>query len=98
MGERKKFNDLADAIEYAKEMGFTDINQKKSDHEILDITKSCDIIDVYNFEQGTNPGDEATLYLIRCEDGNPYFIALSFGMYQDPDKADWVDILERKRS
>lgn len=96
MNNRQPYSDMADAIESLKEVGFTDLTEKRGPR-ILDIVNSSTIEDVHTFQEGTDPGYESTLYQLHDGENNKYFIALSFGMYLDPEKSDWVDILERKR-
>lgn len=96
MSKNYHFSDLADAVETLKEDGFTDLTEKE-DAQIVDIVNSATVEEVHTFQEGTDPGYESTLHQLHDQDDNTYFIVLSFGMYQDHDKADWVDILERKR-
>lgn len=96
MSKDYHFSDLADAVETLREDGFNDLSEK-SDAELLDIANNSSVEMVHSFQQGTDPGYESTLYQLNGQDGNLYFIVVSFGMYQDRDNSDWLDILERKR-
>jgi hypothetical protein len=95
------YNDLADAVEGLKEQGYLnlsddetfgkDIRKGKVPPEIRDTT----IVETYRFDEGTDPGDESTLYVLERPDGSKGFLVLSFGMYRDPKKSALIDELHK---
>lgn len=94
------YTDLADAVEDLKEKGieslkFDDemkkkIRSKQIDEQIREIK----ILETHRFDTNrTNPEDESTLYLLEFPDKSRKYLILSFGIYEDPDKSDFIDEL-----
>ena len=54
----------------------------------------CWIVDSQSVDGGTDPGDDATLYLIETHSGERGFIIVSDSFHADPAKAAFVDKLE----
>ena len=49
-------------------------------------------------DNGTDPGDDATLYLIEANDGTRGMLIVPDSFHTDADKADLIDHLRRKHS
>lgn len=49
-------------------------------------------------DQGTDPGDDATLFMIEAKDGTKGVMILADAFHADPQKAEIIDILRRKRA
>lgn len=48
-------------------------------------------------DEGTDPGDDATLYLIEVANGRKGYLMVSDSFHADPRKAAFIDRLLRKR-
>ncbi|HZD52528.1 MAG TPA: hypothetical protein VE175_05735 [Woeseiaceae bacterium] len=46
-------------------------------------------------DMGTDPGDDATLYLIETDSGAKGYVVISDAFHADPRKAAFIDSLER---
>ena len=53
------------------------------------------IVHSHSVDAGTDPGDDATLYMIEARDGSKGTLIVPAAFYADPDKADLVDALRR---
>lgn len=53
------------------------------------------ITDIVRFDAGTDPGDEATVYLMTATSGTKGFLILADAFHADPDKRAFLDRLSR---
>ncbi|SMO96979.1 hypothetical protein [Gracilimonas mengyeensis] len=93
------YKDLADATESLEDKGYTHtfelgdncITCKKLSKEY----KPDDLVikETHSFDQGTDPGSEATVYAIEADDDVRGTLIISYGMYVDQDKASVIDRL-----
>lgn len=51
------------------------------------------IVDSRSVDTGTDPGDDATVYLIQTESGLKGYLILASPFYADPEKAAFIDRL-----
>ncbi len=58
-----------------------------------DITNELHIVDYVAFDNGTDPGDEVTMYLIESRSGPQGYLILSDSFHTDPRKAAFIDAL-----
>lgn len=49
-------------------------------------------------DMGTDPGDDATLYLIEADSGTKGYVVVSDAFHADPRKAAFIDALRREHS
>lgn len=49
-------------------------------------------------DMGTDPGDDATFYLIETDDGGKGYVIVSDAFHADPRKASFIDSLSRRSS
>jgi len=95
------YRDLAEAVEDLKENGYSNLFEDKKLRKIIDSDQMPDFIGklkiqgVYHFDEGTDPGDECTLYVLKLPDQRNGYIILSYGIYKDPEKADLIDELKK---
>jgi len=95
------YNDLAEAVEDLKEKGIRDLSTEEKigkdiqSGKVPPQLKNMKIIETFRFEEGTDPGSESTLYLLELPDKSKGFIILSFGMYKDPEKAAFIEELNK---
>ncbi|MEX1063543.1 MAG: hypothetical protein WEC12_08060 [Balneolaceae bacterium] len=95
------YTDLAHAVEDLKEQGFRNLLKDKKtgedmqSGELPDDLEGTTILQTFRFDKGTDPGDEATVYVLELPDKSRGFLVLSFGVYQDPDKARLIDQLKK---
>jgi len=54
------------------------------------------IVDSVTVDQGTDPGDDATVYLVETGSGTRGYLIVSDSFHADPDTARFVDALERR--
>tara|TARA_E500000318_G_scaffold49058_1_gene46138 strand:+ start:182 stop:475 length:294 start_codon:yes stop_codon:yes gene_type:complete len=95
---------LSDLQEMAKTRGFSHIfsasgsfvmcDGKQAKYHADDLT----IIDSRSVDSGTDPGDDATLYMIEAKDGTRGMLIVPDSFHTDRNKADLVDHLRRKHS
>ena len=57
-----------------------------------------ELLDTIATDCGTDPGDDATIYLLRAGTGLQGYLMLPDGAHADPAKACFVDRLMRRRS
>ena len=62
-----------------------------------DITNELHIVDYVTFDNGTDPGDDVTIYLIESRSGPHGYLILSDSFHTDPRKAAFIDTLLSKR-
>ncbi|MEQ8389913.1 MAG: phosphoribosylpyrophosphate synthetase [Thalassospira sp.] len=95
---------LSDLQDMAKTRGFSHIfsasgsfvmcDGKQAKYHADDLT----IIDSRSVDSGTDPGDDATLYMIEAKDGTRGMLIVPDSFHTDRNKADLVDHLRRKHS
>ncbi|MDZ7756318.1 hypothetical protein [Rhodohalobacter sp.] len=51
------------------------------------------IKETHEFDQGTDPGSESTMYAIEADSGIKGTLIISYGKYVDPQKATLIDKL-----
>ena len=61
-----------------------------------DIANELRIVEYEVFDSGTDPGDDATMYLIESLSGPKGYIILSDSFHTDPRKAAFIDALISK--
>lgn len=97
------YQDLADAIEDIQEKGYTHLFEvhentlgcKKLDEEFP--AERLRIVASYQFDQGTDPGDDSSLYLIETDSGVKGFLVGGTTIYRDREKAEFLDKLLQKK-
>lgn len=94
--------DLADLQRDAEKRGFT------RNFAVADDTLCCSatggryrreqakIVWSQTVDMGTDPGDDATLYLIETDDGEKGYVVMSDAFHADPRKAAFIDSLARR--
>ncbi|MDR9418175.1 hypothetical protein [Gracilimonas sp.] len=93
------YRDLAEATEALKEKGFDhtfELGKNCITCKTLDTEYGADkltIKETHEFDQGTDPASEATLYAIEADSGIKGTLIISYGKYVDPDKAKLIDKL-----
>lgn len=93
------FSDLADALEDAKERGYTNVFEVEDGCLFcanLDSSFTVDeltIVDSYQFDMGTNPSDDNSLYLIDSNSGVKGYLITGYSSHVDREKASFLDRL-----
>ena len=93
------YKDLAEATDALKNKGFDHHFELGKDHitcRQLDKEFEADTVviqETHHFDQGTDPGSEATIYAIEANPDVKGTLIISYGKYIDPDKAALVDAL-----
>lgn len=93
------YKDLAEAIEDAKENGYSYLFQVQENGMIADgidevfTEDDLEIVASYHFDQGTNPGDDRSLFLIKTNSGIKGYLPTSYATYRNRKKADFLDKL-----
>ena len=93
------YTDLAEATDALNKKGFDHtfelgegfITCKKIDTEYQ--ADALTILETHQFDQGTDPGSEATIYAIEADDGTKGTLIISYGKYVDQEKAKLIDKL-----
>ena len=62
-----------------------------------DITNELHIVEYVTFDNGTDPGDDVTMYLIESRSGPQGYLILSDSFHTDPRKAAFIDALLTQR-
>ena len=62
-----------------------------------DITNELRIVEYVAFDNGTDPGDDVTMYLIESRSGLQGYLILSDSFHSDPRKCAFIDVLLAKR-
>ena len=62
-----------------------------------DITNDLHIVEYVTFDNGTDPGDDVTMYLIESRSGPQGYLILSDSFHTDPRKAAFIDALLTQR-
>lgn len=92
---------LSDLQERACKLGFTHVFSASDNHVMCDGNQmkyhadELKIIDSQSVDSGTDPGDDATLYMIEASDGTRGMLIVPDSFHTDRDKADLVDHLRR---
>lgn len=95
---------VSDLQERARARGFTHVFSASGNHVMCDGKQAkyhadeLTIIDAQSVDSGTDPGDDATLYMIEAADGTRGMLIVPDSFHTDRDKADLVDHLRRKHS
>ncbi len=55
------------------------------------------IIDSRSVDSGTDPGDDATLYMLEASDGTRGTLIVPDSFHTEPDKAALIDHIRRNR-
>lgn len=93
------YKDLAEAIEDAREKGYEhlfEVEENCMTCKELDKEFPIDklhIVSSYHFDQGTDPGDDASLYLIESNSGIKGYLVTSYTTYTNREKAEFLDKL-----
>ena len=61
------------------------------------IASELRIVEYVTFDNGTDPGDDVTMYLIESPDGPQGYLILSDSFHADPHKAAFIDALLTNR-
>lgn len=93
--------DLAELMHEARERGFEhDIFFGKgcfrceATDELIP-ARDAKIVDTLMVAGGSNPGDDATLYLLEAPSGTRGFLIVPISVHIDPDKADLIEALKQ---
>ena len=62
-----------------------------------DFANELRIVEYVTFDNGTDPGDDVTMYLIESTSGLKGYLILSDSFHADPRKAAFIDALLSKR-
>jgi len=62
------------------------------------IASELRIVEYVTFDNGTDPGDDVTMYLIESPDGPQGYLILSDSFHTDPRKAAFIDALLEMRA
>ncbi|MDX1639590.1 MAG: hypothetical protein R3281_16620 [Balneolaceae bacterium] len=93
------YKNLAEAIESAKEKGYIhlfEVGENSLTCNELDREFSSDSLQIaasFHFDRGTNPGDDASLYLIETDTGAKGYIVTGYTTYTNRTKAEFLDKL-----
>ena len=95
---------LADLQANAKEHGFThhfmceDGGVRSDGTGHLYNADELRLVHSSSTDHGTDPGDDATIFMIEAKDGLRGMLIVPDSFHTDPDKADLVDHLRRNQS
>lgn len=93
------YNDLADAVEYYKEHGFTHVFEIEGnkiickDLNVSYFPNDIKIMESYRHERMTDPGTDETVYALKSSSGIKGILVAAYGMYVEPWKAELIDSL-----
>jgi len=94
--------DLDDLLKDAKQRGFTrdfaiDLEHERRSGRGADVVEAdARIVETNTVDTGTDPGDDATVYLIETARGVRGYLVLSDSFHVDPRKAAFVDRLRQR--
>ncbi|NIY75033.1 phosphoribosylpyrophosphate synthetase [Thalassospira sp. HF15] len=94
---------LIELQDMARERGFSHVFSASESHVTCDGKQATyhpddlTIIDCRSVDVGTDPGDDATLYMIEASDGTRGMLIVPNSFDTDPNKADLIDHLRRKQ-
>ncbi len=89
--------DLADFQVEVIARGYTHDFAIDSKSVAADITNELHIVESVSFDNGTDPGDDVTIYLIESRGGPHGYLILSDSFHADPRKAAFIDALLSRR-
>jgi hypothetical protein len=93
------YTDLADAVEDLKKKGYENLFEPDGDEfycsrlNLREKVPNIKVVSSWTFDQGTDPGDESTIYALETTGGVKGYIITSFGMHVDRRKARLIDRL-----
>jgi len=87
--------DLADYQAEAIAHGYTHNFAFDASSASAAIASELRIVEYVTFDNGTDPGDDVTMYLIESPDGPQGYLILSDSFHTDPRKAAFIDALRR---
>jgi hypothetical protein len=90
-------NDLADFQAEAIARGYTRDFAVEARSAAPDIANELRVVEYTTFDGGTDPGDDASMYLIESTSGLKGYLILSDSFHADPRKAAFIDVLVAKR-
>ena len=94
--------DISELLAKAQTKGYTHNFAVDGDRLHINATdkrftnEDCWIVDSQSVDGGTDPGDDATLYLIETHSGERGFVIVSDSFHADPAKAAFVDELQQR--
>lgn len=100
---RPQQRDLAELLRDAEKRGFTRNFAIEDDELCCSATgeryrrEQAKVVSTQAVDMGTDPGDDATLYLIETDSGAKGYLILSDAFHADPRKAAFVEALKRGR-
>ena len=90
-------NDLADFQAEAIAHGYTRDFAFDARSASAAIASELRVVEYVTFDNGTDPGDDVTMYLIESPGGPKGYLILSDSFHTDPRKAAFIDALLTKR-
>jgi len=90
-------NDLADFQAEAIALGYTRDFAFDARSASAAIASELRVVEYVTFDNGTDPGDDVTMYLIESPSGPKGYLILSDSFHTDPRKAAFIDALVTKR-
>ncbi len=90
-------NDLADFQAEAIARGYTHAFAFDGRSAPAEIARGLRVVECVTFDSGTDPGDDATIYLIESWSGPKGYLILSDSFHTDPRKAAFIDALLTQR-
>ena len=90
-------NNLADFMAEAIARGYTHNFAFDARSAHADIASELRVVEYVTFDNGTDPGDDVTMYLIESASGLKGYLILSDSFHTDPRKAAFIGALLRKR-
>ncbi len=90
-------NDLADFQAEAIAHGYTRDFAFDARSASTAIASELRVVEYVTFDNGTDPGDDVTMYLIESPGGPKGYLILSDSFHTDPRKAAFIDALLTKR-
>lgn len=96
--------DLAELLSDAQARGYTSnfalVDERLRCSESNERFEACDawVVDSRAVDAGTDPGDDATLYLIETKSGVRGYLIVSDSFHTDPASARFIDGLPRRES
>ena len=96
--------DMAELLDDARRHGFTSnfafagdrLRCSGSDERIA--AEDAWIVDSQAVDLGTDPGDDATIYLIETRNGRRGYLIVGDSFHADPKKAEFIDRLPQRDS
>ncbi len=89
--------DLADFQAEAIARGYTHDFAFDARSAPAEIASELRVVEYRTFDNGTDPGDDVTMYLIESASGLQGYLILSDSFHADPRKAAFIDALLAKR-